>query len=274
MLAHQLRALPAFDHFWAEVPRIFAWLNGTEVDEELEHWPIAEGEEFWTPPPTFWTGLGSCLEPVRFAAVNRLLVNLGYLGRHRLIEPYSLRRTRDGHILLHTIRADEGGHRAYRIDRIQSVDVTNHPFTPRYLIEFPVSGTVPAPATQRREVTRSPSVRHSPRMRSANRRRYVVRCPVCRKLFRRVQRDTRLRLIRIPAACGIAQVGQVTWRESNDLQLSPREMDYTPLGLGTPLAIGTRATAQRRPVPGAPSGGQHMWKTLVGWGPYVAFPES
>ena len=139
MLAHQLRALPGFDHFWAEVPRIFEWLSGGEVDEELEPLPLAEGEEFWTPPQTFWTGWGSRLEPVRFAAVNRLLVNLGYLGRRRLIEPYSLRLTRDGHILLHANRADGGGHRAYRVDRIQSVEVTNHPFTPRYLIEFPAT---------------------------------------------------------------------------------------------------------------------------------------
>ena len=50
MLAHQLRTLPTFDHFWTEVPRIFAWLNGDE--------------DFWTPPPTSWTGLGSLLESV------------------------------------------------------------------------------------------------------------------------------------------------------------------------------------------------------------------
>ena len=36
MLAHQLRALPAFQHFWAEVPSIFAWLRGEEPAEELE----------------------------------------------------------------------------------------------------------------------------------------------------------------------------------------------------------------------------------------------
>ncbi len=161
MLAHQLRALPAFDHFWAEVPRIFEWLNGAEVDEEIEPWPLAEGEEFWTPPTTFWTGMGSRFEPVRFAAVNHLLVNLGYLGQHRLIEPYSLRRTRDGHILLHAIRADRGENRAYRVDQIQSVDVTNHPFTPRYLIEFPASGIIPAPPTQRRGVTRGLNMRRS-----------------------------------------------------------------------------------------------------------------
>ena len=187
MLAHQLRALPAFDHFWVEVPRIFEWLNGAELDEELERWPLADGEELWTPPPTFWTGLGSRLEPVRFAAVNRLLVNLGYRGQHRLIEPYSLRQTRDGNILLHAIRADGGGHRAYRVDRIQSVDVTNHPFTPRFVVEFPASGTVPAPPSSSRRSNRRSRVPH------AYRPEYVVLCVLCDRGFRRTRPDTRLR---------------------------------------------------------------------------------
>ena len=155
MLAHQLRALPDFDHFWAEVPHIFAWLLGQESIEELKPAPLNEGEELWTPPPTFWESrTGSLLEPVRFAAVNRLLVDLGYSGEHRLIEPYSLRRTRVGNILLHAIRADNGENRAYRLDRIQSVSVTNHPFTPRFVIEFPVAGAIPSPPSRRRRASR------------------------------------------------------------------------------------------------------------------------
>lgn len=188
MLEHQLRALPEFEHFWAEVPRIFEWFHGAEVDEEIEPWPLAEDEEFWTPPPTFWmTGEGSRLEPVRFAAVNRLLVNLGYDGRHRLIEPYSLRQTRDGHALLHSIRADGGGHRSYRVDRIQSVEVTKHPFTPQYLVEFPASGTVPAPPSSSRRSYRGSRVTHSYRP------EYVVLCVICAKSFRRTRPDSRLR---------------------------------------------------------------------------------
>lgn len=151
MLAHQLRALPDFGHFWSEVPRLFAWLNGEELAEELEPAPPEEGQELWVPPQAFWTsGLGSRLEPVRFAAVNRLLVDLGYGGRNRLIEPYSLRRTKSGDIFLHAIRASNGEHRAYRVDRIQSVDVTTHPYTPRFLVEFPASGPVSARAFSRR----------------------------------------------------------------------------------------------------------------------------
>ena len=138
MLAHQLRELPDFEHFWADVPHLFAWLNGSDPDADLEPWPLADGEEVWTPPPTFWASdPGSRLEPVRFAAVNRLLVDLGYNGGNRLIEPYSLRRTRAGNVVLYGFRADGRGIRSYRIDQIQSVTVTGQPFKPRFIIEFP-----------------------------------------------------------------------------------------------------------------------------------------
>ena len=188
MLAHQLRALPAFQHFWAEVPSIFAWLRGEEPAEELEPTPLGEGEEIWRPPSTFWaSGLGSRLEPVRYAAVNRLLVNLGYAGRHRLIEPYSLRRTKAGNILLYCIRAKSGENRSYRTDRIQSVAVTTHPFTPRFVVEFPAAGSLPAPPSSSRRSYRSPRTKH------AIRPEYVVLCILCEKRFRRTRRSTQLR---------------------------------------------------------------------------------
>ncbi len=141
MLAHQLRALPDFHQFWSEVPLIFAWLHGANPEDVPEPVPLNRGEETWMPPETFWaSGLGNRIEPVRFAAVNRLLVELRYQGRHRLIEPYSLRRTSAANILLHAVRVDGQGHRSYRLDRIQAVEVTTHPFTPRYAIEFPETG--------------------------------------------------------------------------------------------------------------------------------------
>ena len=188
MLSHQLRALPDFAQFWNEVPNIFAWLDGAEFPEDDELLPLGEGDELWTPPQTFWTrGVGSRLEPVRYAAVNHLLVDLGYRGSHRLIEPYSLRQARTGNILLHAIRADGAGHRSYNINQIQSVGVTNRPFRPRFTIEFPTAGEIPAPL--------SPQPRRAGRSRRSvtSRRRYRVRCPSCRRLFYRINRTTRLR---------------------------------------------------------------------------------
>ena len=187
MLAHQLQALPDFEQFWGEVPHIFAWLNGEAAIQAPEPMPLREGEEPWTPPPTFWeSGQGSLLEPVRFAAVNHLLVELGYGHTRRLIEPYSLRQTKAGNILLHGIREDGSGPRSYRVDRIQSVAVTDRPFSPTYAIEFPGAGAIPAPPTASRRST-------GRRRANRSRTRYVVVCPACERRFPRVRRSARLR---------------------------------------------------------------------------------
>ena len=188
MLAHQLRALPNFEHFSSELPRVFAWLSGEETPELV---PLGEEAELWTPPPAFWTGKGNRLEPVRFAAVNRLIVDLRYDGGHRLIEPYSLRRSQAGDVLLHALRAESGEHRSYRLDRIESAHVTTQPFTPRYTVEFPESGAIPALPLARRSAGPYSSPRRS-RSRSGG-ARYVVRCPSCGKRFRRKRPGTRLR---------------------------------------------------------------------------------
>jgi hypothetical protein len=52
------------------------------------------------------------LETIRFAASNHLCVKLGYHGTQRIIEPYSLRRTQDGNLVLHAVRVDNREHRA------------------------------------------------------------------------------------------------------------------------------------------------------------------
>lgn len=191
MLAHQLQALPDFDQFWEEMPDLFAWLDGAVLEEPALA-PLGADDEIWTPPATFWaTGAGNRLEPIRFAAANHLLVELGYDGRTRLIEPYSLRRTRDGNIVLHAIRAEDGQPRSYRVDRIQSVTATRNPFTPRYAVEFASIGPIavaPAPPPAPRAVTRNP--RRTTRRTGPT---YIVVCPTCTKRFRRIRRNTRLR---------------------------------------------------------------------------------
>lgn len=58
---------------------------------------------------------GVPIEVIRFAAANRLCVDLEYNHKHRLIEPYSLRRTRDGYLLLYGVRHQDGQQRSYRV---------------------------------------------------------------------------------------------------------------------------------------------------------------
>ena len=198
MLAHQLPALPPFVDFWAALESFFEWLDGVVELEELSPVPLGaneQGVELWTPPPTVSTwGTGVPLETVRFAASNHLCVELQYSGSVRTIEPYSLRRTRDGNFVLHGIRVDSGEHRSYRVDRIESVRVTNQTFSPRYRVELSSSGPVHAAAT----TSSPPPVRRTMSRRSPGRRRstggyyYVVQCPYCQKRFRRKTRGTKL----------------------------------------------------------------------------------
>lgn len=198
MLGHQLPATPPFIAFWAELAQLFAWLEGrlTPVRPDRISVPSAGAEDTtWTPPRTvsIWGGRSS-LESIRFAAANRLCVELGYQGSRRVIEPYSLRRSSAGNILLYAVRADSREPRAYRVDRIESVRVTDRSYTPVYSVELDTvnpayAPPVAAPAGPRR----------------ASRRRagtggtiYVIECPYCHKKFRRKKNDTTLRPHKTP----------------------------------------------------------------------------
>ncbi len=139
MLAHQLPVLPPFEEFWKELPAVFDWLYKHIVKPVPQ--PIGSGryeiDRTWQPPAMVHSwNLAVPLEKIRFAGTNRLCVNLGYQGSLRLIEPYSLKRTNDGNILLYAIKSDTGAVRAYRVDRIESVQITNRHFVPRYAVEF------------------------------------------------------------------------------------------------------------------------------------------
>jgi len=197
MLAHQLMQLPPLDVFWNELPNLFGWLNGNLSFEELPSIALAGDEdESWRPPELIATWRsGVPLEVVRFAASNLLCVELGYNDSTRLVEPYSLRRTRDGHLILHAWKVEDNQHRAYRVDRIQSLAVTSTPFTPRHPIEFSQGGTITAKPTT---TFRSPTPRTSTRPASTSGTKHVFACTVCGKQFERKEHDSTLRAHKRP----------------------------------------------------------------------------
>jgi predicted nucleotidyltransferase component of viral defense system len=187
MLGHQLPALPPFESFWGEMAGLFAWLEGTGGGD-LPAAMATEGDEdaSWIPPATAWTwGMGVALEPIRFAASNHLCVELGYHGSRRFIQPYSLRRTRAGQLLLHALHAADGQHRTYRVDRIESVQVTTRPFRPVYLIEFAASGPMSAAPARSSLAVR--------RRQSDDGTTYILQCRSCDRTFQRTTPTTDLR---------------------------------------------------------------------------------
>ncbi len=145
-LSHQLQALPPFESFWNELPGFFSWL------EHLERVAVAALLAFPVPAgagsmATLRPGMPQLdrLDRVRFAAVNRLCVELDYRKesgeRNRyLIEPYSLRITADDNVVLYGVKLPDGVIRSFRTDRIISAVVSDRAFVPRYAVDFIPAG--------------------------------------------------------------------------------------------------------------------------------------
>ena len=209
MLDHQLPALLPFASFWDALPEIFGWLHGHVAPQPLPSMPLLGATEevireriIALPPGSRGQSL---IETIRFAAANRLLVNIDYRDQKgkrstRDIEAYSLRRSRAGDVLLMAVRADSGEARSYRIDSILGVTSTQTSFSPRYPIELTPSGPQSIPPTSR------PAGYGSPRTSTRRRSRasgsgpiYVFRCTVCRKLFERRTYDATMRPHKNPA---------------------------------------------------------------------------
>ena len=146
MLAHQLPALPPFPALWEELPRLYAWLDGAYLPDELTAIPVGgEMDETWSPPAGVSTwGLRAPLEIVRFAAANHLCAELGYQNSNHLIEPYSLKKARTGQLTLHAVECGTGEVRSYSVDQIHSVSVSETPFRPRFAVETTGSGQGPS----------------------------------------------------------------------------------------------------------------------------------
>ena len=208
MLAHQLPALLPVEQFWDALPEIFAWLEGVIVPV-MSEMPLGSGEvlirERIIGEPTI---AQSFVEMIRFAAANHLLVELDYcdtLGVRstRAIEAYSLRRSREGNVLLMAVRADNGQPRSYRLNRILGVRATQIAFSPRHPIELTPSGAQGIPSTSRSSSSLSAGLsptRHTTLRSTSSRSRpggaggptYVFCCSICGKKFSKKSYDASL----------------------------------------------------------------------------------
>lgn len=208
MLGHQVPALPPFDQFWQELPEIFEWLYRAIVKPAPSAIPVMgqSVDVSWQPPAMAeaWH-TAAPLELIRFAAANRLCVRLNYVDadgnrKQPLIEPYSLRRTRDGNLLLYAVKHEAQQDRSYRVDRMRSAEVTKISFTPKYAVELTPAGPISAPPTNvkisgvgisRPKKTRS-VVRRSKNFTSNYGPKYIFECSLCGKRFTHKSYDSKL----------------------------------------------------------------------------------
>lgn len=206
-LGHQLQALPPFDAYWGELPSFFAWLVDAASSRvsQLLAIPSLGSNEIATTSLVAGGPEFSALDRVRFAAVNRLLVQLDYRkesGQRStyLIEPYALRRTLEGKTLLYGVKLPTAEVRCFRTDRIISVSITDQSFTPRFSIDFIPEGPVQL-SVRRTSATsisspQSKSIparaRTSKSARTQGGPKFVYKCPICKKQFTRTTRTSTL----------------------------------------------------------------------------------
>ena len=139
MLSHQLPTLPPRERFWQELPELFDWLHGGAWRGNQESAPVREKniDHTWQAPNMIHAWYESTpLELVRYAGANHLCIELTYDNSKRLIEPYDLKRTKAGKLLIVAARHDSGEWRSYRVDRIQGLKVTQTPFVPRAVVSL------------------------------------------------------------------------------------------------------------------------------------------
>ena len=152
-LAHQLPALPPLDSFLSDLREALAWWMEPALPAREPLVP-AEGvgetigrQRFPVSSPRAAWGSGGqpasepALDRVRFAARNRLCIELLYNGARRTAEPYSLRRSTQGNLLLYVHELTRSGRvtdqlKAYKVREMFEVAVTPQPFTPRWAVEL------------------------------------------------------------------------------------------------------------------------------------------
>jgi len=141
MLGHQLpRPLVPFSAFWSALDGVFGWLDGSSPTTQLPRASLGQLDAWEAPQAIASWHQKFPLELLRYAGANRLRVEIDYRAAQgrtgpRVVEPYSLRRTADGYLVLFVVN-DRGQLRSYRVDDIAGIRPTASTFTPRFRVEF------------------------------------------------------------------------------------------------------------------------------------------
>ena len=196
MLAHQLPVLPALDELLSRLPPLLAWVDEPRIaPPEVGLAAVAggAGETIVAPAGIQYWGSGLPLEAIRFAGSSRLLVEFNYHGKHRIVEPYSLRRAlTTGNLLLYAWEQASAQIKAFKVAEMGDVRASGASFQPRFRVELTPHGGVSVPFTA--QPVRLSYAR--PRLPSRTRRsgpKYVFECTHCRKRFRHTKNDSALR---------------------------------------------------------------------------------
>jgi len=139
-LPNQLNYLPDFDivkdEFLTLIVKVLPFLSTPKVSAYVEALPTAR-RSYISIPQRFYTGAyRSPVEILTQAGGNRLMVKMVYKNEPRLIEPYSLRVTKDGNLTFFGWQEGDYHIKQFRLDRIQNIEVTDKSFYPKFPVEF------------------------------------------------------------------------------------------------------------------------------------------
>jgi hypothetical protein len=153
-LAHQLPIIPPAKTFFDELHEALAWwIEPVKARPVMPSISLVSDEsrvprEHFPSPIVIPRGRGlpsnvegSAIDQIRFAARNRLLVEVTYDGVTRVVEPYSIRIKNTGNRLLYVWEVTRGSKqtdqiKAFMVRKIQSTRILEQPFTPRYAVEL------------------------------------------------------------------------------------------------------------------------------------------
>ncbi len=200
MLAHQLPDLPELDTVLARLPELLEWIERPAAPlpmSTLAAVPVRADEVRLDAPGIRYWGVGLPLETIRFAGANHLLVEFDYHGKHRSVEPYSLRRAGTGNLLLYGWELASQQIKAFKVAEMSGVQSSHTSFTPRYQIELTAVGepmTTAASATGfPRSYPTSAGLSSPSRPLHRSGPIYVFQCSFCGKEFRHTANDPKLR---------------------------------------------------------------------------------
>lgn len=151
MLAHQLASLPALDSYWNDLGPFFDWLNGSIQLENLVSVSKSDEVIFHPGRITNAYSLDAVIQKIQFAAANRTCVELKYHNKNRIVEPLSFRRSRDGNRIFYGYERDSNQPKAYSLNKIENIKITNTPYVEKYPVEISGSGLVSMPPVRRRK---------------------------------------------------------------------------------------------------------------------------
>lgn len=157
-LSHQLEVLPPVESFYRDLkPALSWWIEEEPIESTLSVIPhdkanIALPRVHFPEPAMVQArrlGIGAStnnmfaryIDQIRYAARNRLCIEIEYHGFKRLVEPYSLRQPRTGNQLLYVYELIKGGVvsneiKSYKINEIVGAEVKPQAFLPRYAVEL------------------------------------------------------------------------------------------------------------------------------------------